>query len=432
MTEYRVSQKLTAAGQPTLAKIGEIAAADYAAIINLRPDGEAADQPDHDDAERVARKVGLKYLYIPVTVETLTNADVSAFKEAIESIDGRVYAHCGSGKRALLLHAIAEVRDGRMDVGGIIPFGENLNVDLAAAKAWVEHDRQQIPQVKGFYDEPTGSIQYVVSDPATRHCAIVDPVHDFDENSGATSTRRADQLLAFIGREGLQLQWILDTHPHADHFSAAQYLKARTGARTAIGAKIDEVQRIWRGIYNWPQFPADGSQWDQLFTDGDQFKIGNLDARVILSPGHTLASVTYLVGDAAFVHDTIFMPDSGTARADFPGGNARELWRSVTQILALPEETRLFTGHDYRPKGRHPRWEATVGEQKRLNNHLHLSEEDFVAMREKRDRELPLPKLMLPALQVNINGGRLPDPEANGTRYLKIPLDVFETPKNRT
>ena len=284
------------------------------------------------------------------------------------------------------------------------------------------------PLVRGFYDPPTGSIQYVVADPATRHCAIIDAVLDFDEKSGAVGTQNADALLDHLQVEGLTLQWILETHPHADHLSAAHYLKSRTGAPTGIGERIVDVQKLWKTIYNWPGFPADGSQWDHLFADGEEFLIGEMPARVLFSPGHTLASIAYLVGDAAFIHDTLFMPDSGTARADFPGGDAGRLWRSIQAILALPERTRLFTGHDYRPEGRPPQWESTVGEQKAANIHIVKcrSEAEFVALREARDRTLPMPRLILHALQVNINGGRLPEPEENGRRYLKFPIDALK------
>ncbi|HEY4112997.1 MAG TPA: MBL fold metallo-hydrolase [Rhizomicrobium sp.] len=283
------------------------------------------------------------------------------------------------------------------------------------------------PDVRAFYDPCTFSIQYVVSDPLTRQCAIIDPVLDFDEKSGSTATRNADEILAYISGQSLQVAWILDTHPHADHFSAAQYLKEKTGAQTAIGEHVIDVQALWKDIYNWPCFPADGSQWDRLFRGDEVFPIGSLNARIIFSPGHTLASITYVVGDAAFVHDTLFMPDSGTARADFPGGNAQILWQSIQEILSLPDETRLFTGHDYQPGGREPRWESTVAEQARSNVHIAgKTEEEFIALREARDRALPMPRLILHALQVNIAGGRLPMPESNGKRYLRIPLDAFK------
>lgn len=283
------------------------------------------------------------------------------------------------------------------------------------------------PEVKGFFDKRTFSIQYVVADPETRKCAIIDPVLDFDEKSGATATRNADAILDHVRAEGLSVEWILDTHPHADHFSAARYLKEKTGAPTAIGEKVIEVQKLWKGYYNWPDFPADGSQWDRLFAEGEQFAVGDIPARILFSPGHTLASITYVIGDAAFVHDTLFMPDSGTARADFPGGNAARLWQSIQQILALPDATRIFTGHDYQPGGREPLWESTVGEQKEKNIHVARcrTEDEFVEIREARDRTLPMPKLILHALQVNMNGGRLPEPESNGRRYLKFPLDLL-------
>lgn len=286
----------------------------------------------------------------------------------------------------------------------------------------------QKPEVTGFFDPRTWSVQYVVADPATGRCAIVDPVYDFDEKSGQTASRNADRLLDFVRERGLTVEWILDTHPHADHFSAAHYLKAKTGAPTAIGAKVRDVQALWKGFYNWPDFPADGSQWDRLFAHGDTFRVGGIEAKVMFSPGHTLASVTYVIGDAAFVHDTLFMPDSGTARADFPGGSAAALWRSIQDILALPDETRLFTGHDYQPGGRAPLWETTVAAQKAGNIHLARcrTQEEFVALREARDRSLPMPKLILQSLQINTNGGRLPEPESNGVRYLKIPLDLLK------
>jgi len=284
------------------------------------------------------------------------------------------------------------------------------------------------PDVAGFFDPRTFSVQYVVSDPATRKCAIIDPVHDFDEKSGATATHHADELLAYVQKQGLEVEWVLDTHPHADHFSAAQYLREKTGAPTAIGDKVVDVQKLWKEIYHWPDFPADGSQWDRLFAEGDTFRIGELDARVMFSPGHTLASITYVIGDAAFIHDTLFQPDFGTARADFPGGDAHQLWQSIQDILALPDETRLFTGHDYMPDGREPQWESTVGEQRETNKHLAggVTEDDYAAMRNQRDSELPMPKLILHSLQINTRGGRLPAPEANGKRYLKIPLDALE------
>lgn len=284
------------------------------------------------------------------------------------------------------------------------------------------------PEVTGFHDPRTGSIQFVAADAQTGRCAIIDPVLDYDDKAGTIATRSADAILGFVASKGYAIDWILDTHPHADHLSAADYLKRRTGAPVAIGDKIIGVQKLWKDFYHQPDFRADGSQWDRLFADGDTFKVGGIDARVMFSPGHTMASITYVIGDAAFIHDTLFMPDSGTARADFPGGSASALWSSIQAILALPDETRLFTGHDYRPGGREPLWQSTVAEQKARNIHLRdgRAAADFIAMREARDATLPMPKLILHAMQININAGRLPEPETNGRRYLKIPLGLFE------
>ncbi|MDQ2954618.1 MAG: MBL fold metallo-hydrolase [Pseudomonadota bacterium] len=283
------------------------------------------------------------------------------------------------------------------------------------------------PVVAGFYHEPSSSVAYIVEDAATKRAAIIDPVLDYEEMSGRVSTAFADRLLGEIKTRGLQVDWILDTHPHADHFSAAYYLKGKLGAPMAIGKKIVEVQALWKKIYNLPAFPADGSQWDHLFADGDTLRIGSLEGRVMLSPGHTLASITYIFGGAAFVHDTIFQPDWGTARTDFPSGSAAALYDSIMAILALPDDTRLFTGHDYRPNGRPAQWESTIAEQKRTNPHLKdkPSREAFVAMRQARDKTLPMPKLILHALQVNMRGGRLPEPEADGRSYLKIPVGAL-------
>lgn len=304
-------------------------------------------------------------------------------------------------------------------------------MNRVASSPSVPGGRLRSPQVDAFFEPQTCSIQYVLTDPATGRCALIDPVLDYDERSGATSAASADALLGFLRERNLAIEWILDTHPHADHFSAAGYLKDKTGARTAIGEHVTEVQALWKEIYGLPgSFRTDGSQWDHLFADGDVFRIGELEVRVLFSPGHTLASVTYVAGDAAFVHDTLLMPDFGTARCDFPGGDAHALWRSIQGILALPEHTRLFCGHDYCPGGRPPAWESSVAEQRQRNIHLvqARSEEAFVALRRARDATLPMPKLILHALQVNIAGGRLPPPESNGRRYLKIPLDALAAP----
>jgi glyoxylase-like metal-dependent hydrolase (beta-lactamase superfamily II) len=284
------------------------------------------------------------------------------------------------------------------------------------------------PEVAAFFERRTYSVQYVVSDPATRQCALIDPVLDYEEKSGSVATRSADAILSYVAERSLTPVWILDTHPHADHFSAADYLKRRTGVPTGIGEKVVEVQKLWKSIYNLPRtFRTDGSQWDRLFADGETFPVGSLAMKTLFSPGHTLASVTYVTDGAAFIHDTLLMPDYGTARCDFPGGDAGHLWRTMQRILALPDDTRLFVGHDYMPGGREPAWESTVAEQRTKNVHLRQAptEEAFVALRRARDATLPLPKLMLSALQINTAAGCLPEPEADGRRFLKIPLDAF-------
>jgi len=285
------------------------------------------------------------------------------------------------------------------------------------------------PVVKSFWDEPTGSWQYVFHDPDTMKGAIVDPVLDYDPLAASTATRNARTILDYVREAGIEVVWILDTHPHADHFSAAPWLKEQLGAPTAIGEHVVKVQKLWKDIYNLPEdFATDGSQWDKLFAAGEEFMVGEVPVKVMFSPGHTLASIAYVAGDAAFVHDTLMMPDSGSSRADFPGGSSKDLYDSIQRILALPDETRVFVGHDYAPKGRAALCEATVAEHKAANIHLKgaPSEAEYRAVRDARDATLPLPKLMLAALQINIRGGRKPAPEGNGRSYLKIPLDYFE------
>ena len=283
-----------------------------------------------------------------------------------------------------------------------------------------------IPEVRGLYHEPTSTFSYVVWDPARRHAAIVDPVLDYDGAAGRTDTASAAALLAIVEREGLEVQWLLETHAHADHLSAAGFLHERTGAPVGIGAGIASVQATFSEIYNLgPGFPTDGRQFDRLFVDGDRVPLGNLEVRILATPGHTSDSVTYLVGDAAFVGDTLFSPDYGSARCDFPGGDAGTLYRSVQRLYALPPQTRLFLCHDYPPDGREPRCEWSVAEQRDGNIHIaaRTREQAFVAMRRERDATLNMPALILPAVQVNIRAGRLPEPEDNGTRYLRVPLD---------
>lgn len=426
MKVVEVSEKLSVGSQPALSDFAALAAQGFRAVVNSRPNSEDAEQPGSPAEAKSAEAAGLGYAFVPVQSGAITEADVQAFRRAVERAPGRVFAHCRSGLRSLTLHVLGEVLAGRMEADAVMDFGRELGFDLSGALAWLARRAAQQPQVTGFYDARTSSIQYVVVDPATRHCAIIDPVLDYDEKSGSTATTSADAILAFVEEHGLTVEWILDTHPHADHFSAASYLKSRTGAPIGIGEQVVAVQKLWKGLYNWPDLATDGSQWDKLFTDGERFKLGTLEGSVMFSPGHTLASVSYVIGDAAFIHDTLFMPDSGSARADFPGGSAKALWRSISAILSLPEETRLFTGHDYQPGGRAPRWESTVRQQKQENAHVAGQDEaSFVALREARDRTLPMPKLILHALQVNIRAGALPEAEANGKRYLQIPLDAL-------
>ncbi|ARJ70774.1 MBL fold metallo-hydrolase [Paracoccus contaminans] len=261
--------------------------------------------------------------------------------------------------------------------------------------------------------------------------AIVDPVWDFCPRAARTGTANADRILAHVRDQGIGVDWILDTHPHADHFSAAVYLSQQLGGvPRAIGEKVSQVQAIWRRLYDDDRLPQDGSPWDRLLADGETFSVGTIPVRVMLSPGHTLASVTYVAGDAAFVHDTLMMPAAGSSRADFPGGDAGMLWDSIRAILDLPAETRLFVGHDYPPKGAEPSCMATVAEQRATNRHVRdgIGRDEFIALREARDRTLPLPAQMLYALQVNLRGGRLPEPNAGGQRFFKVPADLFEMP----
>ena len=283
------------------------------------------------------------------------------------------------------------------------------------------------PKVHAFFDEATNTITYVVQEPEGRACAIVDSVLDFDYASGRTDTRSADAVIDFVTREGLKVEWILETHVHADHLSAAPYLQERLGGQIGIGEKITVVQETFGKVFNeGTRFQRDGSQFDRLFVQGDSFMIGQMRGDVLHTPGHTPACLTYVIGDAAFVGDTLFMPDFGTARCDFPGGSAETLWESVQKILALPDDTRIFVGHDYKAEGRdHYAWETTVGEQKRLNRHVGAgkSREDFIRMRTARDATLAMPRLIVPSLQVNMRAGQMPEPEDNGVSYLKVPVN---------
>ncbi|AXY42269.1 MBL fold metallo-hydrolase [Halomonas sp. JS92-SW72] len=285
------------------------------------------------------------------------------------------------------------------------------------------------PIVTHFFDEPTNTFSYVVQDPSSRACAILDSVLDFDYAAGRTDTRSADEIIAFVREHGLEVEWILETHVHADHLSAAPYLHEALGGQTGIGAKITVVQDVFGKAFNaGTEFARDGSQFDRLFEEGDTFTIGNLEGRVLHTPGHTPACLTYVIGDAAFVGDTLFMPDYGTARCDFPGGDARTLYRSIQKVLALPGETRIFLCHDYKAPDREEyQHETSVVEQRRHNVHVHegISEEEFVKMRTERDATLDMPKLILPSVQVNMRAGHMPPAEDNGQVYLKVPINKF-------
>lgn len=282
------------------------------------------------------------------------------------------------------------------------------------------------PDVKAFFDQATNTVSYVVSDAQTGRAAVIDPVLDFDPHSGRTGTVAADAIVSYVKDSGLGVDWILETHVHADHLSSAPYLRRILGGSISIGKEVASVQKTFKTIFNLQSLATDGSQFDRLFSDGDNFEVGRIDASVIATPGHTPACVTYVIGDSAFVGDTLFMPDFGSARTDFPGGDAAKLYASVQKIFTLPDDTRLFMCHDYKAPGRTSfAWETTVAEQRENNIHVNrtVSEEDFVRMRDARDRQLGVPRLLLPAIQVNIRAGELPPAEKNGTRYLKIPLD---------
>jgi glyoxylase-like metal-dependent hydrolase (beta-lactamase superfamily II) len=283
------------------------------------------------------------------------------------------------------------------------------------------------PTIRAFFDEPTNTISYLVADPATKRAAIVDPVLDYDHASGKASTKSADAILAAAEADGLTIDWVLETHAHADHLSGAPYIKLRTGAKVGIGEHIRDVQKIFRPVFNATDVKGDGSEFDRLFVDGERFRIGNLDVEVLHVPGHTPADIAYKIGDAVFVGDTLFMPDYGTARADFPGGDARKLYRSIKRLLALPPSTRLFMCHDYKAPGRdHYAWETTVAEERANNRHVMdgVGEDDFVALREARDAKLAAPHLLMPSIQVNMRAGKLPPADENGVRYLKIPVKL--------
>jgi glyoxylase-like metal-dependent hydrolase (beta-lactamase superfamily II) len=283
------------------------------------------------------------------------------------------------------------------------------------------------PIIRAFFDEPTNTVSYLVADPVTKKAAVIDPVLDYDHDEGTVDTRSVEAILTAADEAGYSVEWALETHAHADHLSGAPYIKAKTGAKVGIGEHIKDVQRIFRPIFNATDLATDGSDFDHLFKDGERFNIGALDAEVLYTPGHTPADVSYKVQDAVFVGDTLFMPDYGTARADFPGGDAHQLYRSIKRLQALPPKTRLYMCHDYKAPGRDQyAWETTVQEQREKNVHVRegVTEEQFVAMRSKRDATLAAPRLLLPSIQVNIRAGKFPPKEANGVRYLVIPVKL--------
>jgi glyoxylase-like metal-dependent hydrolase (beta-lactamase superfamily II) len=285
----------------------------------------------------------------------------------------------------------------------------------------------QKPIIQSFFDPETFTVTYVVADPVLKRAAIIDSVLDYDPKSGRTSHTNAHLVVAYIQQNGLTVDWLLETHAHADHLSAAPYLKQKLGGEIAIGRHICDVQKVFKGVFNAKDMNTEGAEFDRLFEDGELFKIGAIDVRVMHTPGHTPACLTYVMGQDVFVGDTLFMPDYGTARCDFPGGDAATLYRSIQKVLALPPETRLHLCHDYPPASRGPAWETTVGEQRAANIHVHegVSEAAFVALRTARDKTLSMPVLILPAVQVNVRAGRLPPAEDNGVHYLKIPINAL-------
>lgn len=296
----------------------------------------------------------------------------------------------------------------------------------AAAIPHYPIDLSVSPDVEGFFDAETNTISYVVKDPASDACAVIDPVMDIDMAAGRISHASADKMIGFIREKGLRLEWLIETHAHADHLSGAPYIQEQLGGRLGIGENIKVVQEVFGKIFNeGTQFQRDGSQFDMLFSEGDTYRIGTMTAFAMHTPGHTPACMTHVIGDAAFVGDTLFMPDGGTARADFPGGCARQLYRSIKKVLALPDAMRLFMCHDYGPGGRAIRWETTVAEERANNIHVRdgVTEDEFVAMRTARDKTLNMPKLIIPSIQVNIRGGQLPEPDESGKRFLKVPVN---------
>jgi glyoxylase-like metal-dependent hydrolase (beta-lactamase superfamily II) len=296
-------------------------------------------------------------------------------------------------------------------------------------------ETKNIPEIKAYFDAPTNTVSYLVTDPATKKCAVVDSVLNFDYPSGTISYAQADEIIGDITDQGLTLDWLIETHVHADHLSAAPYIQEKLGGKIMISKEITVVQNIFGKVFNaGTEFERDGSQFDMLLADGDTYQVGSIDAKVLHTPGHTPACMAHVIGDAVFVGDTLFMPDGGSARADFPGGDARVLYQSIQKIFTLPDDTRMFICHDYMPGGRDVKWETTVGEQKRDNIHVGKgnSEEDFVAMREARDATLGMPTLIMPSIQVNMRAGHMPQAEDNGSTYLKVPVSGIRDSSNNS
>jgi len=296
-------------------------------------------------------------------------------------------------------------------------------------------ETKNIPEIKAYFDAPTNTVSYLVTDPATKKCAVVDSVLNFDYPSGTISYAQADEIIGDITDQGLTLDWLIETHVHADHLSAAPYIQEKLGGKIMISKEITVVQNIFGKVFNaGTEFERDGSQFDMLLADGDTYQVGSIDAKVLHTPGHTPACMAHVIGDAVFVGDTLFMPDGGSARADFPGGDARTLYQSIQKIFTLPDDTRMFICHDYMPGGRDVKWETTVGEQKRDNIHVGKgnSEDDFVAMREARDATLGMPTLIMPSIQVNMRAGHMPEAEDNGSTYLKVPVSGIRDSGNNS
>lgn len=432
-----LTDALSVAAQIKTDDLEAIRAAGFRSIVCNRPDGESPDQTDWDTVATAARAMGMEVAWLPAETGKVTNAQGEAFGQMLEGLPKPVLAYCRSGLRSSTMWALSQA--GRQPTEAILARTQAAGYDLSAmaqritdlGAARASAAAQGRMQVEGFFDAGTWTVSYIVMDTATREAAIIDSVLDYDPKSGRTRTASADRLVDRVQALGAKVQWHLETHVHADHLSAAAYLRRKVGGKIAIGHQITTVQNVFADLFNAePGFRRDGSQFDHLLQDGETFRIGQLQARALHTPGHTPACMTYVVSDgqdtAAFVGDTLFMPDYGTARCDFPGGDARTLYRSINKVLSLPPETTLYMCHDYQPGGREVKFVTTVAEQRANNVHVKdgISEEAFVAMREARDRTLDMPVLILPSVQVNMRAGELPPAESNGKRYLKIPLDA--------